>query len=224
MAAGFFIASDVMGMSAALLNDPALTDYTFEAQLPYLNIAITELDQNLQEANIPVTNQVSFVYTLNVGDSSIINLPNDIVEIQELEERAAGSNDSFITLPRKEFPVALPASNSLLFWCWHNRRITFNPNGALSPREVQLKYIGSIFNQVRDQYGSVGPGVGIMYLVYKTAALCALFVGENETRSKHLEDMADEAMERIIGVSNKGKQQIMTRHRPFRAGFKARGY
>jgi hypothetical protein len=62
------------------------------------------------------------------------------------------------------------------------------------------------------------------YLSYKTAALCAMFIGENESRAKILNDQADEAMERLEGISNKGRQQIMTRHRPFRAAYKSRGY
>ena len=61
------------------------------------------------------------------------------------------------------------------------------------------------------------------YLSFKTAALCAMFIGENQTRAQILEAQADEAMERMTGMSNKGRQQMMTRHRPFRAGYKARG-
>jgi hypothetical protein len=50
-----------------------------------------------------------------------------------------------------------------------------------------------------------------------------MFIGENETRAGILETQAEKAMERLTGINNKGKQQIMTRHRPFRAAYKARG-
>ena len=54
--------------------------------------------------------------------------------------------------------------------------------------------------------------------------LCSMFIGENETRAQVLNEQAEQAKERMEGISNKGRQHIMTRHRPFRAAFKARGY
>ena len=48
-----------------------------------------------------------------------------------------------------------------------------------------------------------------------------MFIGENETRAGILEDKAEKALERITGINNKGKQQMMTRHRPFSASYKS---
>lgn len=215
---------DVMVNVASLLNDPDLTDYTPEVMTRYLNLAIEELNEHLAEANISLTNQVSQVITILKGDNKIINPPIDIIEIQELGERAKGSNDSFINLPRKEFPENYPPSSSLLFWCYQGQKILFNPNGATTDREVQLKYICSAIKRIADQYGVIGSWNASSFLSYKTAALLSQFVGENETRSGILNEQAELALERIVGISNKGKQQIMTRHRPFRAGYKSRGY
>jgi hypothetical protein len=64
---------------------------------------------------------------------------------------------------------------------------------------------------------------GMSFLAYKTAALCSMFIGENQTRASILEAKAEQALERLTGINNKGRQQIVTRHRPFRAGWKARG-
>ena len=50
-----------------------------------------------------------------------------------------------------------------------------------------------------------------------------MFIGENETRAMVLDAQAERAMDRLLGINNKGRQQIMTRHRPFRASWKARG-
>lgn len=224
-------AGEVMDRSAALLNDPARTDYTYDAQLPYLNMAIDELVESLEESNSSPTNQTSAVITIAVGEYQITPIENsttphypaDLVEIQEVSERLSGTEDSFIPLGRRDFVQIYPANNSLLFWCWENQIIKFNPNGALTEREVQLKYIGMSIVQAEDENSIIGTINARSYLSYKTASLCSQFIGENETRAGILDDKADKALERLTGINNKGRQQIMTRHRPFRAAYKARG-
>jgi len=127
-------------------------------------------------------------------------------------------------LGRKEFLQAFPASQSLLFWCWEDQQIKFNPNGALSDRDIQLRYIRQAISQAADDASVIGAINARSYLAYKTASLCAMYIGENETRAGILATEAERALERLTGINNKGKQQIMTRHRPFRAGWKSRGY
>lgn len=226
------IASEVMDRAAALLNDPAKTDYTHTAQLPYLNMAIDELIEHLEESNNSPTNQTSVAIVVLVGKNKLTPLestevphyPSDLIEIQEVGERATGSNDSYIPLTKCEFLQSFPPSNSLLFWIWEDQMIKFNPNGALSSREIQLKYIRQAILLATGPTSLIGTINARSYLSYKTAALCAQFIGENETRAGVLEQKAEMAIERMTGISNKGRQQIATRHRPFRAGYKSRGY
>ena len=217
-------AAAIMDRSAALMNDAAKTDYSYGVMIPYLNMAIEELNGLLEEANVPITNQVSTIYEVPSGANTILNPPFDLVEIQEVGERPKGNVSNFLPLPRREFPDIYPATNSLLFWCWMNQKLMFNPNGANAPMEVQLKYIGLGMSLVRDPEAIIGSIHSISYLSYKTAALCSMFIGEDSDRASILEEQSEKALERIIGISNKGKQQMMTRHRPFRASFKMRGY
>jgi hypothetical protein len=224
-------AGEVMDRSAALLNDPAKTDYTYIAQLPYLNMAVDELVELLEESNVSPTNDTSTVITISVGMNKITPIesatlphyPADLVEIQEVGERAAGTSDPFLTLGRREFLKTFPVSQSLLFWCWEDQMIKFNPNGASSIREIELKYVRQAISQATSELSVIGAINSRSFLSYKTAALCAQFIGENESRAELLEGKAQQAIERMTGISNKGRQQIMTRHRPFRAGYKARG-
>jgi hypothetical protein len=146
------------------------------------------------------------------------------VEIQEVGERMGGSADPFIELNKREFPTIYPANTSLLYWYWENQQIKFNPNGANTTREIQLKYVRQAIQQAITENSVIGTINARSYLSYKTAAFCAMFIGENESRAKVLEDQAEKALERITGINNKGRQQIMTRHRPFRASYKMRGY
>lgn len=225
-------AGEVMDRSAALLNDPQKTDYTYLAQLVYLNMAIDELVENLEESNVSPTNQTSSTITIPIGSYQITSTesivtphyPDDLVEIQQVSERLSGTTDSFIPLGRREFIQIYPPSNSLLFWCWEDQIIKFNPNGATSIREIQLKYVRQGVAQATDDTTVIGTINARSYLSYKTAALCAQFIGENESRAGILNDEATKALERMEGISNKGRQQFMTRHRPFRASYKGRGY
>ena len=224
-------AGEVMDRSAAFLNDPAKTDYTYAAQLPYLNTAIDELVEALEESNVSPTNQTSALITIPAGGIKVTPIehpdvphyPINLIEVQEIGERAAGTEDPFLPLSRREFMKAFPVSHSLLFWCWEDQMIKFNPNGANSPREIELKYVAQAIQQAVSQSSVIGTINSRSYLSYKTAALCAQFIGENESRAQLLDGKAEQALERMTGISNKGRQQFMTRHRPFRAGFKARG-
>ena len=220
-----------MDRSAALMNDPAKTDYTYTAQLPYLNMAIDELVESLEESNSSPTNMTSGVITIPVGITKITpvehpdlpHYPFDMVEIQEVGERGQGSSDPFIALGRREFLQGFPPNQSLMFWVWEDQQIKFNPNGALGAREIQLKYVRQAFAQAANELSPVGAINSRSYLSFKTAAFCAYFIGENETRAMVLDAQAEKSLDRILGINNKGRQQMMTRHRPFRASYKARG-
>lgn len=225
------IAGQVMDRSAALMNDPAKTDYTYLAQLPYLNMAIDELSENLEESNASPTNLTSVGITLPVGKNMLTptehvdtpHYPTDLVEIQSVGERVAGSSDSFINLVRKEFLQHFPISSSLMYWMWEDQCIKFNPNGCSGPREIQLKYVRQPIQLATDENSIIGT-IGVRsFLAYKTAALCSMFIGENQTRADILNTEAAQAMERLLGIGNKGRQEIFTRRRPFRASYKARG-
>lgn len=234
-------AGQIMDRVARLLNDPNRTDYTYAVQIPFLNMAIEEFSDLVSEANSPFSNLTSGnegvgVIIVPVGISFLIpadsssslpsewpRYPIDLIEIQEIGERPQGNTGAFHRLPRKEFADIIPATSSLLYWTLERGIVRFNPNGANIPIEVQLRYIYQGIPYAVNE-GSIIDYIGSRtFLAYKTAAFCAMFIGENETRAKVLEDRAEDALERTINISNKGRQQIVTRHRPFRAAYKMRG-
>ena len=230
-------AGQIMDRVANLLNDPNKTDYTYKVQIPYLNMAIEEFSDLMSEANTPFsnlssTNGVAAPIIVGVGVSWLLSpedptpgaakYPPDLIEIQEIGERQQGDVGPFRRLPRKEFQEIFPIANSLLYWVWERGTVRFNPPGANTIMEVQLKYTYQGINYVATENDMITYIGSRTYLAYKTAAYCAMFIGENETRAAVLEDQAEKALERTIAISNKGRQQIMTRHRPFRAAWKAR--
>ncbi len=224
-------AGQVMDNAAALMNDPELTDYTYDAQLPYLNMAIDELVEMMEESNNSPTNRTSDPIEIAVGEYEITpaesattpHYPEDLVEIQEVRERLADTDDPFVLMNRREFMEAFPATSSLMWWTWENQIIKFNPNGATTDREIQLHYIAKNLTHAVNENSIIGMINARSFLSYKTAALCSMFIGENEMRAGILQKEAEKAAERLINLDNKGRQQMVTRRRPFRASYKARG-
>jgi len=224
-------AGQIMDRVANLLNDPRRTDYTYPVMIPYLNMAIEELSELMEESqNSPSQMEASYVLpagtqVLASAESGIgtIFYPGDLTEIQEISERPGGSTSGFVKLPRVETLKVFPQSNSLLYWMWEDQQIKFNPLGANTPIQVLITYLRQGIPYIVNENSQITMINSRSYLAYKTAAFCAMFIGENETRAAVLQSEAEKAVERLTNISTKGRQQIMTRHRPFRAGWKARG-
>ena len=225
-----------MDRSASLMNDTARVTYTYTAQLPYLNMAFDELQEAFELNNIPVTNETSAVITVpigtivigpvdGIGASSAPNYPSDLVEIQGLYERLAGSNEPFVPMTQREFlPHAIDnlATEALQYWIFQNQRIELI--GALTAREVKIDYIKKVFSDAIAESSVIGVINARGFLYYRTAALCAQFIAENKTRADELNNFAQIAMDKVIGIGVKGKQSIMTRRRPFMSAYKRRSF
>lgn len=222
-------ASDVMDRAAALLNDAARDVYTYEVQISYLKMALTELEQEFELNNIPVTNVTSAGIVVDAGDTEITrtnvgsppNYPENLVEIQGMFERLSGSNDSYLEMTRKEF---MPHTDLVLpyfgVYCWKEEVITVPESST--DREIKLDYIKSLFSEVENENSLIFVTNSINFLAYRTAALCASFVGENPTRSAELNGSALIARDQVVGIGTKGRQAITTRRRPFMASYRGR--
>lgn len=225
-----------MDSSASLMNDTTKTVYTYVAQIPYLNMALAELQEHFQLNNISVTSQTSVPITVVVGIKSINpidgvgaglppNYPNDLVEIQGVYERSAGTTDPFIPLVKREFlphPIDDIPTDSLQYWIWEDQKIKFI--GALTAREVKLDYIKTLFPKVTNEAAVLGVINAETFLFYRTAALCTYFIGENASRSTELNNYAILALDRVTGIGTKAKQSITTRRKPFMAAYKRRSF
>lgn len=229
-------AANVMDKAASLMNDTLKTVYTYAAQLPYLNMALSELEEHFQLNNIPVTDQTSAPITVTAGITEITafdgvgagdppHYPQDLVEIQGLYERLAGSTDPFLPIVKKEFlPHYLDDQivDSLLIWSWQDQKIKFV--GATTDREVKIDYIKTLFPEVTNQAAVIGVMNAKSFLQYRTAGLCTQFIGENASRAADLNTFAVMSLERVTGIGVKAKQAINTRRRPFMASYKRRSF
>jgi hypothetical protein len=220
-------AGEIMLTSAALLNDSAQQVYTNAVQIPYLKIALRELREYFELDNIPVTTKSSSIITLaagitELGFATTPALPTDLIEIIQLWESTTGTNN-FTPMERKNLiPHYLNGVEYFSFniWAWEGNIIHLLP--CVQSNDLKIDYIKQLPNIV-DQNSTIGIINGQSFLEYRTAALLAQFIGQNETRANELNANAGNAIERILGIENKAKQAIMTRRLPFRANWKRRG-
>lgn len=236
MGATSLTAGNVMDKAASLMNDTARTVYTYTAQIPYLNMALSELEEYFQLSNIPVTNKTSASITVTagtklirpvdgVGNGAAPNYPTDLVEIQGIYERLAGTTDPYIPLTKREFlPHTIDdlPTEALQYWTWENQQIVFV--GATTDRDVKLDYIATLFPEVTAASDSIGVINAKSFLQYRTAGLCTRFIGENPTRAEELDTFAALALDRVTGIGAKARQSITTRRKPFMAAYKRRSF
>lgn len=224
-------AGEVMDRAAALQNDPSKTVYTFTVQIPHLNVALDELQEAFEQNNVPITNRVSAVINIPANSTQVLRsplgpptYPIDLVEIQQMWERTENINP-FIPMTHLDFlPHDLEGAqiSQLLYWTWNNEIIEFLPANA--DNDIKLDYVASLFVPVTSSSTAINVTNCMSFLAFRTAGLCSEFIGENKTRADALNAMAVLAMDRSLGISSKGRQDITTRRRPFMQSYKRRSY
>lgn len=220
-------AGDVLDKVASLMNDNSKQLYTHTACLPYLNMAMDELQTHMELENVPYTNEVSTPLVITAGVTTISSstspaLPFDLVDIQSIAERANGSSDNYIPLVHLEFlSNNIQQTESLLYYQWANQKLNFL--GATTDRQILIRYVGSALANVVTDTDVINLINSKPYLTYKTAALCASYIGENESRAQSLEIRAQAALDQFLGINAKSRQNIVVRRRPFMQRYNSRG-
>lgn len=231
MSAADLTAGTVMDKAASLLNDTVMSVYTYTAQLPYLNIALQELQEHFELNDIPMTEDVSAVIQMDAGDTEIVyngvgvpSLPDDFVEPNQLWERPRGI-DPWTPMTRRDYlPHDLEGvqTNQFIYYVWQGQKIKVL--AANQDNDIKIDYIRQLFTEVTGSGSLINVVNAATFLEYRTAALCAEFIERNKTSSDALNTYAVLALDRATGVGVRSKQAIVTRRRPFRAGYKRRGW
>jgi hypothetical protein len=224
--------SEIITTVASLMNDYTQSVYVNAACLPFLNLALDELQEIYELNDIPVTNETSAAITIpagvnRIGFDTVPAFPSDLIEIRQLWESPSGLQHWTPVDKRDTLPHYLENTtliSQFLIWVLEQGRVKFIP--ANSDVDLKIDYIASLFNTpilIKDINVNL-PFTNIKtYLEYKTAALCAMFIAENESRALALDSLTGTALSRALGIPIKGMQSIVTRRRPFRASFKRRG-
>jgi hypothetical protein len=228
---------EIISMVSSLMNDTAQTVYTEVAVLPYLNMALNDLQETFEQHNVPTTNEVSDVITIPSGTNTVAfrtypglvedpTIPSNLIEIKQVWESPTGT-ESWTPLIHKEFlPPRLQnvETSKFLYWAWDGKEIELYP--ANQDIDIKIDYVKSIFEPVTEATLQTDLAVKNIksYLGYRTASLCAMYIGENSERAAALAADAEVSLQRTLGISAKGRQSINTRRKPFRAGWKRGAY
>jgi len=224
--------SEIITTVAGLMNDSSQSLYTNSVCLPFLNMSLDELQELYELNGIPITNETSTAITLKsgidrLGPDTIPSLPSDFIELKQLWESPTGINEWTPVENREFIPHYIEDGTQIsqfLFYAWEHGRIRLI--AANQDNDLKLDYTAMIFNTpilIKDINVNL-PYTNIKtYLEYKTAALCSMFIAENESRAMALDALTGTALSRALGISIKGMQSIVTRRRPFRFSYKHRG-
>jgi hypothetical protein len=223
--------SDIITAVSNLMNDSEQAIYTNSVVLPFLNLSLDELQELYELNGIPVTNETSKAIKIlsgidRLGFDTTPSLPSDLIEIQQLWESPSGLNQWTPVNKREFLPHYLQDNTTIsqfLIWSWEHGRI--NLLAANSDNDLKIDYTASLFNTpilIKDINVNL-PFTNVKsYLEYKTAALAAMFIAENESRAVALDSLTGSALSRALGIPIKGMQSIVTRRKPFRSNFKTR--
>lgn len=232
--ADVLLAGTVMNMSASLNNDTARSVYTYAVQVPYLNLALQELEEYFQLHGVSVVEETSAIIAVNAGATAIVyggnpaipgtalRLPDDLIEIQEVWESNRGQ-DSFGRMQRVEYLHKNTTPTSQFGeYAWQGQQLRFSPSNQNN--DIKIDYIRRLFLPVVDETSAITVVNAKTFLQYRTGALCAFFIGEDKTRHDSLNGFASLGLDRATGITVKGKQTMQTRRRPFRSNYKRRGF
>ncbi len=87
-----------------------------------------------------------------------------------------------------------------------------------------MNYIKNIFATIVDDTSVINIVNAQSFLTYRTAALCAKYIDEDDSRATDLNGEAGNAIDRALGIGTKGRQSINILHKPFRSSYKRRRY
>ena len=225
------LASEVMDLSAASLNDVDKTNYTYDIQIPYLKMAMQELQEIYELNSLPVTEGSSAVIPVNAGQTKIRfnvtgapRLPDNLIEPLTLWERPRNI-DPFVQMTRKDFiphELAGQPTSFFIYWVWQQNEIKMP--AANADNDIKIDYVGSLF----PKYVTANTIIPVInasgFLSYRTGAIISDLIEKNDANAAKLNGWASLALDRITGITIKNKQSIQTRRRPFRANWKNRGW
>jgi hypothetical protein len=222
--------TQVANFAAARLNDASQTLYTDAVQLPFLNIALAELQEIYEANNIPVTDTTSAVINVPTASAGIVTigftgtagriLPTDLIEPKVVWESPEGLNQ-WITMTKLDYLPQYDLNaqiSTLVNYQWATNAIKVL--AANADNDIKLDYVRNLFTELTDITTDLLVQNSLSFLGNRVASLVASDIEENEGRSQRLYLDALQGLDRALTIPTKGRQRITTRRRPFRSGYK----
>lgn len=209
-------AGSVCLQAAYHLNDGSQLVYTTALLLPYLNMAIQELDAECAVYEVTPMRRGSITIEVPIASVSLPQYPVDYVETVALYERPNDSTQAFIEV--KEFLaidkqyIAIPQTE-IVQWVSRGPLVYINPPS--SAREVSLEYIAG-FTTAASSGTAIDIEASKLFLSLTTARNAARDAGNSKKKADDLEPEITRARDRVIRRLQKNTQTAMgTRRRPY---------
>jgi len=216
------LATEITAQVAVLLTDPTQSYWSDSILLPLLNKANDELALLFEREELPLLlEEQAPVTTVEIGDTTMDEVPIDMVEPIRLWDRSPGSHEKWNEVNQViNIDKNYTTGNRVSEWAWRRNTIFINPPS--NPREVMLDYIRSI--HPLDTPGSiVEVPKAKTWLAARTAQLACLHVGNNPTRYDELGPevvRAEDILLRTMGKRVQGAYGV--RRRPYRGAMNRR--
>lgn len=208
-----YTASEVMDDAAVLLNDAAQTLYNYTVQLPFIKMVMRDLEQELQLAGSSLDIIDETAIAVGIGDTALALPANFFMPLSLQEKGAADTTYSPMFEKRSLVDLRLTAGKTLQYWDFSHNSVQFI--GATEARTVKMTYY-RLLTEIVDE-DSLPDVIGARNLLaYRTAAMCAQYIGRDLDRATLLNSDAAASLERLTALTVKNNQGLRTRRRPFR--------
>jgi hypothetical protein len=194
------------------LNDINGITWSDVVLMPILQEAHAELVQELERFSLPVILNQSSIILVTAGSLNLgVNQPANLVDPISMMERIPGSTlDDFEDMVKVTFLPLENQTQELNYWAWIGENIQFL--GALSNREVLLRYQGSVTTPqlTTDPLGFI---FAERYIGPRIASIAKFAIGQDGSK---LQELAEMQLYKII-QSNVTNDQRPVRRRPYRS-------
>ena len=216
-------AGTVMDRMASLMNDTAKSNYTYVNMLPYLQMALDDLQEQFALNGIATTHILSASITIPANTTGINPstgaapvYPADLIQVNRMWEAVTGTNN-FVPMIKVDtidpYLVNMKTS-SIGYWAMNGQTIQLAQSNGIN--QVKIEYVAALFTNVVNENSSIGIINSLSYLAFKGAEFCAKYIASNPERAGELKGDAVNALDRALGINTKGDQSISYRRRPFR--------
>ena len=203
----------VMQRASAHLNDANQLVYNVGTLLPYFNMALDELQEEIGVHAIVELTKTSVIILVNSDSLTLPELPLDFVEAISLIERQQGSSDSWREVT--EVRAIDPNWKSTSVDQWTERASSILINAPSTGREVLLEYVAAL-DIAEGEDGPINIETSRRLLALYTARNAARDAGNSATKAATYESDISRARDRLIRrLQNKSQEMMGTRRRPY---------
>lgn len=210
-------AGTVMTRAAVHLNDAAQLVYSSAVLLPFLNMALDELEEEMGVFELSPLKKTSIVIDVPAESASLPQMPSDFVEAISLYERPLDSSENWAEV-REVADIALnytvQPQESIVQWTIRNATLKINPPSA--DREVMLEYVGGL-TPATATATAIDIESSRRFLALVTARNAARDAGNSPRKADSFEPDIARARDRLVRRMQKNSQASLgARRLPYR--------